>query len=115
MIDAILHIASIQNLGDSLFGFDTTPLIRNGDAGLVYARANADDLAAATSLAGITVLARENYTGSGTADAVYGALFNDPAATALYDAVWPRVSQEVDDGEGGTTLWTPPERFGEMA
>lgn len=130
MIDGILHIADVPALvaffaanapeklneaGDSITGFDRTPTAVNGVAALTYVRVTPEEEAAFPGMPGVTVLARADYAGPGTADAVYADLFSDPAALALYDAVYPRDPVAVPDGEGGTLTYTPPERFGAMA
>jgi hypothetical protein len=64
---------------------------------------------------GVTVLARAEYTGPDTPDAVYDALFADAGALALYDAVYDRAPVTITDPEMGEMTYTPPARFGAMA
>lgn len=130
-VDAILHIVSVPDLityfatnapqhldmGGSppvITGFDRTPVTFSGAAGLVYLRLPADHVADWTGVPGVTILAQARCTGPDTPDAVYDALFADPAMTALYDSVYDHSPVEVDDGEGGTITVTPPDRFGQM-
>jgi hypothetical protein len=126
MIDGIIHIADVPALvaffaqhapekldedGQSITGFTRTPTVVNGTAALTYVRVTPEEEAAFPAMPGVTVLARANYAGAGTADAVYGALSADPDALALYDAVYDRAPVTLPDGE----TYTPPERFGSMA
>ncbi len=130
-VDTILHVASVPDLityfatnapqhldmeasPPVIIGFDRTPVTFSGAAGLVYLRLAATHVEDWMSVPGVTILAQAPCTGPDTPDAVYGALFADPAMTALYDAVYDRSPLDVDDGEGGTITVTPPERFGEM-
>ncbi|GAB4282859.1 MAG: hypothetical protein Kow0058_01470 [Roseovarius sp.] len=128
-IDAILHIADVPALiawfaandpgkldetGQAITGFARTPTVSKGNAALAYVRITPQDEAAFGGAPGVSVLARADYAGPGTPDAVYAALFADPAATALYDAVWDRAPIAVPDGEGGTISYAPPERFGQL-
>ena len=98
-----------------IIGFARTPAVVNGNSLLVYARLRDHQVAQWRGTPGVEVLAEAPYTGKDTGDVVYGLLFNDPEATAKYDSVYSRAPYEVDDGEGGTTTVTPPERFGVMA
>lgn len=128
-VDAVIHIASVSALiadfaahapehldaeGQGVTGFDRTPIMLSGDAGLVYVRLPADRVGMWSQLPGVTVLAQAAYAGPQTPDAVYAALFADPAMVALYDAVYDRAPVLVDDGQGGTVLVPRPERIGQM-
>lgn len=98
-------------------GFARTPAVVRDNAVLVYARLTDAQAEQWRGTPGVEILAESPYLGSGraTADAVYGALFDDPEALTLYDSVYDRSPREVDDGEGGTTTVTPSARFGAMA
>lgn len=141
-IDAILHIADLPALtaeiaasdparvadaggrqaDDAAFdpatvritGFAATPAIHAPPAALVYVRVSKEEAALWRGAAGVTVLASAPFAGSprASADAVYGALFADGQAAALYDAVHDRTPCDVSDGDGGTITVTPPARFG---
>lgn len=128
-IDGVIHIADVPALvaffasnatdmldeeGASIIGFARTPVVQKGAAALAYVRVTPEEEAAFPALPGVTVLARAEYAGPGTADAVYAALFADPDAMALYDAVYDRSPRAIPDVDGGTVTWTPPERFGAM-
>lgn len=114
-VDAILHIADLAALPEgALDPFGHSPPVVAGAACLTYARFAAETATAVAALPGLTVLAQAPYAGSATPDAVYAALAADPAARALYDAVWPRTPYAAEDGEGGTVTVTPPERFGQL-
>ena len=130
MIDGILHIADVPALvaffaahapdkldedGASITGFARTPTVTRGVSALTYVRVTPEEEAAFAAMPGVTVLARADHTGPETADAVYAALFADPEALALYDAVYDRSPITLDDGDGGALTFTPPERFGAMA
>lgn len=127
--DAIIHVASVTDLiawfavnapqhlsedGQTIIGFDRTPTHFNGDLGLAYMRLMSDQVTEWENTPGITILARADYTGSGTPDAIYAALFADSAMTALYDAVYDRTPYQASDGQGGTITVTPPNRFGQI-
>ena len=96
-------------------GFARTPAVVNGNSLLVYARLRDHQVKQWRGTHGVEVLAEHEYVGKGTGDLVYQLLFDDPEATAKYDSVYSRSPYEADDGEGGTTTVTPPERFGVMA
>lgn len=119
--DAILHIADYPALAAAIAaqapeavsetgqieGFAATPAVRNGAPALVYVRLTQAEAARWRGTPGVTVLAEADH-GSGVADALYGALFADPQAAALYHAVYPRQPVPLPDG----TVFVPPERFG---
>ena len=134
-VDAIIHIASLPALvgyfalnaperideDGRIRGFISTPLVMQGAAALTYVRMTTDDAANFRTTPGVTILAERPYAGRTTADAVYAALFADPLARALYDAVYSRLPLPLPlpvegggGGEGGT-MFTPPERFGAMS
>ena len=131
--DAILYIPDFQGLVSYLLehnpdcvdmthpsepvvrGMARTPATINGNAILVYTRMNEEQVAQWRGTPGVDVLAEHEYVGKGTGDLVYQLLFDDPEATAKYDSVYSREPYEVDDGEGGSTTVTPPQRFGVMA
>lgn len=130
MIDAIIHIAEVPALiaffaehapdvlgddGTQITGFARTPTVTRDAAALAYVRVTPEEEAAFGAMPGVTVLSRADFTGPTTADRVYGSLFADPDARALYDAVYSRVPVQMPDGDGGTITYAPPERFGAMA
>lgn len=139
LIDGILHVDSLSGLiawflenepeylktdGEGnvqtdpyvIVGFDRTPIIQNGDEALVYVRMTPDEASHwENEVPSVDILAQAPYTGMDTPDNVYSALFQDAEAKATYDAVYTREPYDVDDGEGGTTTVTPPERFGQLA
>jgi hypothetical protein len=130
MIDGILHIADVPALvaffaahapdkldedGGSITGFPRTPTVTSGAAALTYVRVTPEEEAAFAAMPGVTVLARAEYTGPDTPDAVYDALFADAGALALYDAVYDRAPVTITDPEMGEMTYTPPARFGAMA
>src|SRR5690554_1196911 len=78
-------------------GFARTPAVVNGNSLLVYARLRDHQVAQWRNTPSVEVLAEAPYTGKGTADAVYGMLFDDPESTAKYDSVYSREPYEVDD------------------
>lgn len=112
-VDAILHIADYPALAaaisaeapdavddaGTITGFAATPAVRAGAAALVYVRLTETEVARWRGTPGVTVLAETPYD-AGAADRLYGAIFDDPTARALYDALWPR------------SLPHQPERFG---
>ena len=127
LIDGIIHIADVPALvawfasndpgklsedGSAIIGFARTPTVINGAAALTYVRVTGAEAAAfETAMPGVTVLASAPYTGRHTPDVVYDTLFADPDAMVLYDAVYDRSPQPLEDG----TTYTPPARFGQMA
>lgn len=130
MMDGILHIADVPALvaffalhapdkldaeGTNITGFARTPTVLRGAAALTYVRVTPEEEAAFAAMPGVTILARADYAGDGTADAVYASLFANPESVALYHAVHDRAPVDLDDGEGGKITYTPPERFGALA
>lgn len=123
-VDTILHIADLPALAafvashnpdavsqdGHILELSDMPIVCNGSAALVYLRLTAADAPGWKSLPGVTVLA-EAPCGSQGADALYAALFANPKACALYQAVYARAPQALPNGE----IMTPPERFGLLA
>ena len=120
--DAVLHIADLPALAAAMaaidpsavvegrFNLDTTPAVTRGEAALVYVRMSADQAAQWRGTPGVTILAEAPY-GPDAADAIYYAIWSDPAALALYRAVYDPQPVTHDDG----SVSVPPERFGVMA
>ncbi|SEN16943.1 hypothetical protein [Halomonas caseinilytica] len=96
-------------------GFTRTPAVKSGDAVMAYVRLRDEEASRWRGMPGVEVLAEAEYTGKGTADAVYAQVFDDPECLAKYDSVYDRTPREVPDGEGGTITCTPPDRFGIIA
>lgn len=96
-------------------GFARTPARVNGDKLLAYMRLTEEQAETWLGTPGVEVLAHAEYTGKETGNKVYEQLFADEDATAKYDSVYDRTPREVDDGEGGTFMVTPPDKFGVMA
>lgn len=127
-IDAILHIADYPALAAAIakrspgavsddgqiVGFASTPAVRAGVAALVYVRMTDDQAAQWRGTPGVTILAEAVHTGPETPDVVYDALAADPAAMALYDAVYPRHDVVWKDDAGVDHASQPPFRFGQM-
>ena len=117
--DAILHIADLPALAvamaaidpfsvvDGRFNLDTTPAVTNGAAALVYVRMTEGQTAQWRGTPGVTILAEAPY-GPGAADAIYDAIWSDPAALALYRAVYDPQPATQEDG----TILEPSPRFG---
>lgn len=120
--DAILHIADLPALAETMaaidpfsvvegrFNLDTTPAVTNGAAALVYVRMTEGQAAQWRGTPGVTILAEAPY-GPGAADAIYDAIWSDPAALALYRAVYDPQPVVGDDG----SVTVAPERFGVLA
>ena len=120
--DAVLHIADLPALAETMaaidpsavvegrFNLDTTPAATNGAAALVYVRMSADQAAQWRGSPVVTILAEAPY-GPDAADAIYDAIWSDPAALALYRAVYDPQLVVAEDG----SITIAPERFGVMA
>lgn len=120
--DAILHIADLPALAvamaaidpfsvvDGRFNLDTTPAVTNGAAALVYVRMTEGQAAQWRGTPGVTILAEAPY-GPDAADEIYDAIWSDPAALALYRAVYDPQPVVGDDG----SVTVAPERFGVLA
>lgn len=119
MIDAILHLSPNAELSDTLTDETGNPALSDPSAinttgdRLHYVRMPNEQLAAWRSHA--TVLSETPYTGVGTADRLYQQIQEDSEALALYESVYDTSPREIDDGEGGTTTYTPPFKFGMLA
>lgn len=96
-------------------GFARTPAVVNGDELMIYARLTDDEAEKWRGINGVQILAETEFDGPGTADRLYEAVFADAAAQTIYDRVYPRPVQELDDGEGGVIEYRRPERFGMIA
>lgn len=119
MIDAILHLSTNTELPARLVDETGNPALSDpstinatGDR-LHYVRLTAEQLSEWRLYA--TVLAESAYTGVGTADRLYQKIKADPEALALYESVYDTSPREIDDGEGGTTTYVPPFKFGMLA
>ena len=124
-IDAILHIADLPALIASIAavdpslvsedgvvnGFNRTPMTMLGKTALAYVRMTPDEAARWRGTPLVTILAEAPY-GPNAADVIYDAIWSDPAALALYDAVYPRAAVTWADDEGQSHIFTPPFRFG---
>lgn len=120
--DAVLHITDLPALAEAMaaidpsavlegrFNLDTTPAATRGAAALVYIRMTEGQTAQWRGTPGVTILAEAPY-GPGAADAIYDAIWSDPAALALYRAVYD--PQPVTHEDGSVTV--APERFGVLA
>ena len=127
-IDAILHIADLPALVDmvgaaspdavqdgAIVGIARTPATMLGKAALVYVRMTPAEAAQWRGTPLVTILVETPYIGDATTDAVYSALAADPAAMAMYDAVYPRTPVSWIDEDGQSHEVTPPFRFGGIA
>ncbi|WP_144981205.1 hypothetical protein [Halomonas sp. C22] len=119
MIDAILHLRANTELPADIISDNGTPDLSDptainatGDR-LHYVRLHMEQLNQWRSHA--TVLAETPYTGVGTTDRLYQQIKADPEALALYESVYNTSPREIDDGEGGTTTYVPPFKFGMLA
>lgn len=120
--DAVLHIADLPALAAAMeaidpsavvegrFNLDTTPAATRGVAALVYIRMSEDQAAQWRGTPGVTILAEAPY-GPDAADEIYDAIWSDPAALALYRAVYDPQPVVGDDG----SVTVAPERFGVLA
>ena len=72
---------------------------RNGSETVTLIRAFTQDMTDLESMDSLTIL--------GT----YEQVFADPDKRAIYDRVYPQTPVEIDDGEGGVSVYTPPEKF----
>lgn len=119
MIDAILHLPAAADRPAHLTDETGNPALSDPSAinttgdRLYYVRLPNEQLTVWRSHA--TVLAETPYTGVGTADRLYQQIQADQDALALYESVYDTSSREIDDGEGGTTTYTPPLKFGMLA
>ncbi|WP_447926954.1 hypothetical protein [Vreelandella sp. EE27] len=137
MIDAIIHTpdfpalvttldASYPNLLErnddgsisqppTVTGFARTPAVSNGDEVMIYARLDATEADQWRGIEGVQILAEREFSGKGTADALFDAVRADANTKAIYDRVYPRPVQQFDDGEGGTFEYQRPANFGMIA
>jgi len=137
MIDAILYVSDFPALVSTLSeaypdllarddagditqppvvtGFARTPAVVNGDELMIYARLTDEQAAAWRGIDGAQILAERQFDGPGTAAALFDAVRADPATAAIYDRVYPRPVQQLDDGEGGTIEYQRPANFGMIA
>lgn len=119
MIDAILHLTANAELPAHLTDENGNPALSDPSAfnntgeSLHYVRMPAEQLSAWHSH--VTVLTETPYTGVGTADRLYQQIQASPEALALYESVYDTSPREIDDGEGGTTMYVPPFKFGMLA
>lgn len=123
-LDAILHIADLPALIAAIAavdpssvseegivnGFNRTPMTILGKTALVYVRMTPAEAAQWRGTPGVTILAEAPY-GPNATDEIYDAIWSDPAALALYRAVYD--PQPVTHEDGSVTV--APERFGVMA
>lgn len=98
----------------NLARLDATPVQRRGDAGMAYVRGDAEHILLLGTILGVSILAQAE-TSATSADVIYGAVFSDPAASALYDTAYDRSPQMAELDDGTLAPYTPPPRFGQMA
>ncbi len=119
MIDAILYLPAAAALPVPLIDEDGNPALSDPKATnaageqMHYVRMTPEQLDEWRSH--VTVLAEAPYAGVGTADRLYQQIQNDTDALALYVSVYDTSPRYIDDGEGGTTAYTPPFAFGMLA
>ena len=117
--DAVLHIADLPALAAAMaaidpsavvegrFNLDRTPAVTRGAAALVYVRMTEGQVSQWRGTPGVTILAEAPY-GPNAADEIYDAIWSDPAALALYRAVYDPQPAIQEDG----TILEPSPRFG---
>lgn len=137
MIDAILYVSDFPELVSALdadhpellerdntgeisqppivTGFARTPAVVNGDELMIYARLTDEEAEQWRDIDGVQILAEREFDGPGTANALFDAVRADPDTAAIYDRVYPRPVQQLDDGEGGTIEYQRPANFGMIA
>ena len=139
MIDAILYVPDFttlvgyldQNHPDMLerdeegnmvmppvvTGFSRTPATATSDGNslLVYARLRDKEVDQWRGMPHVEVLSEQPFTGPGTGQAVYDAIFTDAIKDAKYKGVYDYTPYQADDGEGGTVTVAPPKMFGLLA
>lgn len=71
-------------------GFARTPAAIRDDRVMVYARLRPNEIEEWRGIPGVEVLGEAEFTGPGTAEKVYGQVFNDPEKLAKYDSVHDR-------------------------
>lgn len=81
---------------------------------MVYARIHTDEEQTLELLDQVELWGKTPYVSGGTANKVYGAVFDDPRTKEIYDRIYPRESYTFEmDGE--TITHTPPLWFGVIA
>lgn len=96
-------------------GFSRTPAVVTGDELMIYARLSDFEAEQWRGIDGVRILAEREFAGPGTADALFDDVRADPGTAAIYDRVYPRPVQQLDDGEGATIEYQRPPNFGMMA
>jgi hypothetical protein len=102
--------------------FARTPAKMTGDGLLVYARLTDAQYSQWNGMKGIEILGEADFTGVGTADAVYDQIFNDTEKMRKYKSVYDFTPYEItveapevegeEQPEPETVTVTPPKKFG---
>lgn len=97
-------------------GFARTPAVTTPDGVslLVYARLRETEAQEWRGMPGVEVLAEAVYQGRGTAESVYGQVFNDPEKLAKYDSAYQRM-RTTTDAETGEEQQIRQDKFGILA
>ena len=82
---------------------------------MIYARLTDDEAERWRGIEGVRILAEREFDGPGTADALFDAVRANAETAEIYDRVYPRPVQRLDDGEGGTIEYQRPANFGMIA
>lgn len=122
MIDVISYCADLEALRaalvasdseyvteDGQFNIPMTPIRKKGNESITLLRVS--DVALVEAFPQLQVLASAPAGGT----AAFDALFEDAAATAIYDHVYDQSSVTYTDEEGDTHTYNPPRIFGVFA
>lgn len=137
MIDAIIYVADFPALvvkldtenpelldrdeaGEiiqppTVTGFARTPAVVQGDELMIYARLTHLEADQWRGIDGVKILAEREFNGPGTANALFDTVRADPDNAAIYDRVYPRPVEQLDNGEGGVIEYQRPANFGMIA
>lgn len=103
------YVSVDEETGEGRFNVPMTPIQKNGNESIALLRVT--DLSAVQELSGLQVLASAPAGGV----AAFTALFEDAAATAIYDRVYDQTPVPYVDEDGVTRYNTPGRIFGAFA
>lgn len=96
-------------------GFARTPAVTHGDELMIYA--SLDELEAVhwRDIEGIQILAEREFTGKGTADALFDKVRENPETNEIYQRVYPRPIRRINMEDGSVVESQRPANFGMIA
>lgn len=98
-----------------VIGFARTPAVTQGDELMIYASLTEGEAEQWRGMDGVQVLAEREFTGEGTADALFKSVRDDPHTNEIYERVYPRPIRQIRMEDGAIVESQRPGNFGMIA